>query len=405
MPITLITGANGHGKGQVMIREILRLQEENDKLEKQGKPRRRIFANIHGINTPETKPLKDVKPIPSDKIFFGKQDKPDMPPPKDCWLPDVGDIFIYDECQNIDWVKNKAGALSQDIRVTSLEEHRHWGLDIYFLTQSPNYIHSHIFGLVSPHWYVERPLGIPFTNVFIFNKGQKNPETPVVKKRADDQKQITLGKKYGQYYKSSAEHNMKSTIPLKVKIAVVALALCIAYAFYKYTQTKYYNKDSNKAQAVPTQTNNPTSSIAVTSSPGQTLTEEQIIQTEINKYKLENELAIAKAENEMLKARLTPAYQVEVNNPGIRVAGVLVSKGKCKALNTYGDMLTMSQSECRSYLATGKMIKNRQNSPVATQVLTPMPDSVTTTQINPVTTVTKVSSAPATMTAAFRPTD
>lgn len=405
MPITLITGANGHGKGQVIIREILRLQEENDKLQKAGKPRRRIFANIHGINAPGIKPLKDVKPIPSDKIFFGKQDKPDMPPPDDCWLPEVGDIFIYDECQNIDWVKQKSGALSTDIRVTSLEEHRHWGLDIYFLTQSPNYIHSHIFGLVSPHWYVERPLGIPFTNVFIFNKAQKTPESPTVKKRADDQKQITLGKKYGQYYKSSAEHNMKSTIPLKVKIAIAALVLCFAYSFYKYSQTKYFKKDTNKAETVATQTNNPTSAVQATSAPGQTLTQEQIIQTEINRMKLENDLAIAKAENEMLKARLTPAYQAEANNPEIRVAGVFITKGKCKAYNTYGDRLIMSQIQCKGY--RGNLINNRQNSPVATQVMTPMPDanSVTTTQINPVTTVTKVTSAPAAMTAAFRPTD
>ena len=50
MPIFLVTGANGHGKGQWAIREILRLQDENDKREKEGKPRRPIYTNIHGIN-------------------------------------------------------------------------------------------------------------------------------------------------------------------------------------------------------------------------------------------------------------------------------------------------------------------------------------------------------------------
>lgn len=84
MPIILVTGANGHGKGQFAIREILRLQDENDKLEKQGKPRRQIYANIHGINQDGATPLKDVLPIPSEKIFFGKQDNPDDPPTR--WL-------------------------------------------------------------------------------------------------------------------------------------------------------------------------------------------------------------------------------------------------------------------------------------------------------------------------------
>ena len=395
MPITLITGANGHGKGQVIIKEILRLQDENDKLEKEGKPRRRIFANIHGVNEPPQKQLKDVQKIPSDKIFFGKQDKEDMPPPPDCWLPNVGDIFIYDECQNIDWIKQKAGALSNDIRVTSMEEHRHWGLDIYLLTQSPNYIHSHIFGLVSPHWYVERPLGVPFTNVFIFNKAQKTPESPTVKNRADDQKQIILGKKYGQYYKSSAEHNMKSTIPLKVKIAVVALLLCIAYTVYKFSQTKYA-KDSDKLETVATQPTQPTQTQQNASSAASTPSPEQLMQTEINRIKLENDLKILKAEQEMLNNRLNANYQAESNNPVIRVAGAVKIGSKCKAYNSFGDLLIMSDSECQHYLKNaGTIIRSRNSDTVATQVMSPTPQAVTTAQINPVSTISNnVASVP-----------
>lgn len=395
MPITLITGANGHGKGQVIIKEILRLQDENDKLEKEGKPRRRIFANIHGVNEPPQKQLKDVQKIPSDKIFFGKQDKEDMPPPPDCWLPNVGDIFIYDECQNIDWIKQKAGALSNDIRVTSMEEHRHWGLDIYLLTQSPNYIHSHIFGLVSPHWYVERPLGVPFTNVFIFNKAQKTPESPTVKNRADDQKQIILGKKYGQYYESSAEHNMKSTIPLKVKIAVVALLLSIAYTVYKFSQTKYAKKDSDKSEAVatqPTQQTQTQQGNAVASTPSA----EQLMQTEINRIKLENDLKILKAEQEMLNNRLNANYQAEANNPIIRVAGAVKIGSKCKAYNSFGDLLIISDSECQRYLKNaGTIIRSRNSDTVSTQVMPPTPQAVTTAQINPVSTISNnVASVP-----------
>lgn len=395
MPITLITGANGHGKGQVIIKEILRLQDENDKLEKDGKPRRRIFANIHGINEPPQKQLKDVQKIPSDKIFFGKQDKDDMPPPNDCWLPNVGDIFIYDECQNIDWIKQKAGALSNDIRVTSMEEHRHWGLDIYLLTQSPNYIHSHIFGLVSPHWYVERPLGVPFTNVFIFNKAQKTPESPTVKNRADDQKQIILGKKYGQYYKSSAEHNMKSTIPLKVKIAVVAFLLSIAYTVYKFSQTKYA-KDSDKSETVATQPTQQTQTQQNASSAASTPSADQLMQTDINRIKLENDLKILKAEQEMLNNRLNANYQAEANNPVIRVAGAVKIGSKCKAYNSFGDLLIMSDSECQHYLKNaGTIIRSRNSDTVATQVMSPTPQAVTTAQINPVSTISNnVASVP-----------
>lgn len=379
MPITLITGANGHGKGQVIIRKILELQKENDKLEKEGKPRRRIFTNIHGVNSPECTPLIDCKPIPSDKIFFGKQDKLDMPPPPDCWLPEVGDIFIYDECQNIEWIKNKSGALSNDIRVQSMEEHRHWGLDIYLLTQSPNYIHSHIQGLVSPHLYCERPLGLPLTNVFLFNKYQAKPETPSVKKRADDQYQVTLGKKYGQYYLSSAEHNMKSTVPLKVKIAVACLIFCVVYTGYKWTQTKYYKKDDVKTD-VATQTQ-PQTTQPVTTAP-----QVASSQDKLNQLKLENDLLVARAEIDMLRSRLSLSYQSELNNPNIRVAAVWVIDGQCRAYNQMGGYLSMQNDECLSYLEVGKMVRVKDDK-LITQVA--MPDEVTSTQISPVETVTK----------------
>lgn len=70
MPIILVNGSNGHGKGQLAIKMILDYQEANDKLEAQGEARRPIYANIHGINTPDVTPLKDVSPIPSDKVFL-----------------------------------------------------------------------------------------------------------------------------------------------------------------------------------------------------------------------------------------------------------------------------------------------------------------------------------------------
>ena len=181
----LINGANGHGKGQFAIKMILDYQKENDALEKKGEPRRQIFANIHGINQAGATPLKDVSPIPSDKVFFGKQDNPDSPPPEGYFVPPLGSVFFYDEAQKEEWIKQKAGALSNDIRVTSLEEHRHAGLDIIFITQSTNYIHSHITGLVAPHYYVERPLGLATTNVFMFNKFQKTPDAVSTRSKAD----------------------------------------------------------------------------------------------------------------------------------------------------------------------------------------------------------------------------
>lgn len=355
MPIILVTAANGHGKGQWAIREILRLQDENDKREKQGKPRRIIYTNIHGINEDGRPKLKDCHPIPDDKIFFGKQDDPEHPPPEGYFLPPIGSVFMYDEAQEIDWIKQKSGALSNDIRVKSLEKHRHAGLDIYFITQSPNYIHSHIFGLVSPHIYLERPLGQPFSNVFTFNKPQPKPENST--KKADDQSVITLSKKYGKYYKSSAEHNMKGKFPLKIKLLLGFLVLCILYTLFNYTKTKKYKESQAPQAQQAVSATAPTSSTSVTA-PTSATAQTQLLEQE-------HQIELLKAENQMYKDRLTVTYQVEAKNAELRVAGVYSGHGVCRAYNTYGDLLTMPQVECKTYLSqVGKMLRARQTNPI-----------------------------------------
>lgn len=318
MPITLITGANGHGKGQFAIKTILELQKKNDEREKNGQTRRPIYANIHGINQDGRPSLKDVQPIPSDKIFFGKQDNPDDPPPEGYFVPPIGSIFFYDECQKLDWVKQKSGALSDDIRVKSLEEHRHAGLDIYFLTQAPNYIHSHIQGLVSPHYHCERPLKMDFTNVFKFNLFEKSPNSATAHKRADDQFTINLGEKYGKYYKSSAEHNMQSEIPLKLKILVGVLVVVVMYTVYSFSKTDYADRVLNGEK-----------------------------QQEQNQTIAENTASQLSSINKQLNQKYLPKITAETAyNEDIRPAMIIATEHTCKAFNSYGERLLIDVNDC-----------------------------------------------------------
>lgn len=346
MPIILITGANGHGKGQFAIKTILELQEENDKRQKEGKPRRQIYANIHGINEGDAKPLIDVLPIPSDKIFFGKQDNPNDPPPEGYFIPPVGSIFFYDECQKEEWVKQKSGALSNDPRVRSLEEHRHAGLDIYFITQSPNYIHSHIFDLVSPHYYVERPLGLKTTNVFMYNKAQKAPQSKAIKAAADDQFMLSIGEKYGQYYKSSAEHNIKSTIPLKIKIAVGFFIFILALLLYKGLQAnKYYDERSSQS---------PNTATTVVSAPtveqNEVLSRIDELKNELEALQLERKIIEQKRLYVLLDNNLPKDYELIKQNEYLQVRGVIRFGSQCRAYNSEGDLMTLSFDECQYYL-------------------------------------------------------
>lgn len=366
MPIILVTGANGHGKGQFAIREILRLQDENDKLEKQGKPRRQIYANIHGINQDGAIPLKDVLPIPSEKIFFGKQDNPDDPPPDGYFVPPIGSVFMYDECQKVDWIKQKSGALSNDIRVRSMEEHRHAGLDIYLITQSPNYIHSHLFDLASPHYYVERALNLPQANVFKYNKAQKSPQSSSIKAKADDQFFISLGKKYGQYYKSSAEHNMKAQLPKKLKWAIGILFVLIAWTINSWNKAGW--QVGTNRQAYEVQTAN---------------TDDEFLdsvkeQTELKTLQEKRALEQHNRRIYLIDKQLPTDYEVIKSEPALQVRGVMKMGTTCSAYNTYGDLMILTLQECEYYLnQVGRVHKASHKETVDN------PKSQSNTQIKP----------------------
>lgn len=378
MPIILVNGSNGHGKGQFAIKMILDYQKENDALEKKGESRRPIFANIHGINEKGKKPLKDVSPIPSDKVFFGKQNDPENPPPEGYFLPPIGSIFFYDECQEIDWAKKATGALSSDIRVTSLEKHRHSGLDVIFLTQSTNYIHSHIFGLVSPHYYVERPLGLKTTNVFMFNKAQKSPESTSTRAKADDQTMIALGKKYGQYYESSAQHNMKYTIPTKLKVMIVVFIAVMGYAYFNFQKTRF----ADDAPILETGaigegvTANPVPDAAVDAAAAE--------QAQNVNDELKTRLAVL--EQQLYDQRLPDDYQVTKKNPSLRVAGVVNMGDKgCRVYNAFGEVLNLTGDDCDYYLAgAGRVQKTGAGSVGSVQPSTnPSSSSANQTTVTP----------------------
>lgn len=350
-----------------MIKTILDLQRENDQREKQGKPRRQIFCNIHGINAPGKKPLKDVLPLPDNPyIFFGKQDNPDDPPPKDYFVPPLASIFIFDECQKFDWIQQKSGALSKDLRVKSLEEHRHAGHDIYFVTQSPNYIHSHIQGLVAPHYYLERPLGLGVTNVFMHNKFQARPESATARKNADDHFTIQLGKKYGAYYQSSAEHNIKAKIPKKVIFALAFFIFILCLFVYKFSQTKEYYEDKYADDTVQTNQINETSE---SSESEHTKIDHEKIYLEHQQQQeiamLMRQIEQANRRIELLESWLPKDYEVIKNEPILQVRGVIKMSDHCKAYNTHGDLMTLSLDECNYYISEpGRVHKSDSVNPV-----------------------------------------
>lgn len=184
MPITLVTGLPGSGK---TLRTITKVKE---RAESEG---RAVY--YHGI--PELK----LPWIPLDE------------PAKWFDVPD-GSIVVIDECQGTFPLRGSSSAVP--LKCSKFETHRHYGLDIYLLTQDQGLLDAHVRKLCGPFIHLQRPLGHDRTNVWEFPECC-NPDSKASQEGGI--KSIFLyPKKSFDYYKSSSVHTIKKRYPFKMII-------------------------------------------------------------------------------------------------------------------------------------------------------------------------------------------
>lgn len=99
-----------------------------------------------------------------------------LPIPNNDWrdTPE-GSLVIYDEAQGLFPSTGKAGQ-SNDPRIVALDQHRHTGHDIIFITQRYTLIHHHIRGFVGTHYHLVRKtksIATLYTNGEVFNPDDK----------------------------------------------------------------------------------------------------------------------------------------------------------------------------------------------------------------------------------------
>lgn len=133
----MITGAIGTGKTTWVVDKLIQAHEENEKHIKKGNldKVRKIYSNIDGLKVPH-------EPLPDD------------------WRTTPNDsILAIDEAHKIEIFKPNRKALHDDPRIIQLNESRHTGHDIYFITQSPTFLHKHVKGCISQHFHFHNPMG------------------------------------------------------------------------------------------------------------------------------------------------------------------------------------------------------------------------------------------------------
>ncbi|MBK5646749.1 MAG: zonular occludens toxin [Acinetobacter sp.] len=219
MSIFLLTGAIGTGKTTYCVDELMKADEANKKHIKDGNldKVRKIYSNIDGLKV-------DHDPLPDDWRTTPKNS-----------------IIAYDECHKIDIFKPTRKTLHDDERIIALNESRHSGHDIYFITQSPKFLHQHIRGLVNQHFHFHNPMGASVATVFMWRHGNTTtPDSEQAKSKAENSFIYSFDKKVQENFSSvdgdDVQHTRKLRIPRKVILWCLAPIVLIGIIVYLLTK-------------------------------------------------------------------------------------------------------------------------------------------------------------------------
>lgn len=247
--ISIITGLPGAGKTSWLVEQVLmKLAAKNweeKAVDSDGNPvtvKRRLFTNVKGL-------LLEHELIGEDEL----NSWPDWVKP--------GDIIVFDEIQK-PWPKVPAGTKKPKC-ISELETHRHYGIDIYGLTQHPNLVNDALITLAGQHKHVRKVGNSRFATVYEWDGVSRT----LLYKNSVSKSPWRRGKEVEKMYRSSALHTkQKRTLPTVLWIVILCL-VGLPIGFYQFSgkfKERYFgekptalvasaNSSSEKHQVKPEQ--------------------------------------------------------------------------------------------------------------------------------------------------------
>ncbi|CAH8207577.1 zonular occludens toxin domain-containing protein [Vibrio aestuarianus] len=238
--MTLITGTPGAGKTLNTIKDVHQEVLKTPYFEKKGedgiveKYKREVYCcNVNGIDTEKS----------GFKILEDPRQWTTLP---------AGSILIIDEASDFYPTSKKFGEeLEGDI--AELRKHRHYGIDIYYITQQPGLINKNIRILCGLHKHYQRNFGgkttICYSQNAVFetdSKYLKFAEQNGAKKDI-----VVLDKKYFSFYKSTEIDTHKSKLPLKQLFFKVILPVCVVILMIFLLFRSFFAKEQENLKSVP----------------------------------------------------------------------------------------------------------------------------------------------------------
>ncbi|OOS02665.1 Zonular occludens toxin (Zot) [Moraxella cuniculi DSM 21768] len=207
--IRLITATPGSGKTCLVVEWLIREVERGFYKE--------FYTNIEGLR------ICGVRPLPPDCDWRAlNPNKDPKEPPK---------LVIIDECQYIDAFMKENRSVHNKIG-KDLSTHRHYGIDIWFITQSVKLLNDYVLENVGEHVHLYRPRKRKSVTVYWWSYVQKSL-TKSAFKDADDMQVWRLNPAMFDYYKSTSQvTDNKARYSKKVinsLITVVLIFIIISY--------------------------------------------------------------------------------------------------------------------------------------------------------------------------------
>lgn len=263
-------------------------------------------------------------------------------------LPD-GSVLVVDEAQYLMPVRDPRKPLPDWI--LKMSEHRHKGLDLIFITQSPMLLDAGFRRFVGRHIHIERHFGLESAKWFQWEKCISEVDDHFKRKEAVI-KRVAFDKKYYGLYKSAEVHTHKRRIPLKVIIPFVALAVLVFFVWhlvqsFNQKAAPVINDPFNPAAMVdPLKASSDGFGILKTQSTvSKTMTTEEYVAA--HQPRIPDVPQSAPVYDELTKPRTFPRPQC------IKFNATFDEPEICKCFTQQATPLTISEAACNRYVKNG----------------------------------------------------
>ena len=210
----------------------------------------------------------------------------------------------------------------------SLSMHRHFGFDIFLITQSPRKLAPYVLADVGRHLYLRRVFKLKRATIFEFPEAQTQL-TKSTRKDALVKTNWKFPKHLYSFYVSTEVDTHQSEIPLKYMIFLGVFALFVLFILYRVYGLPFFHKDKKEPETA-------SKTVAVKVEQSSTPTEKKLSSNQQSEQ-----------QNETFELK--------------RVAMVIESSTDCYAKNSYGEFIDMPVDQCRLLSKNNKRMSMSRN--------------------------------------------